>query len=170
MAHTQSALNAEPCFVAVGISVKGHELHFPKVIIKSPYVHINSACFQHSTESVISVQTPVHSPEALGRTYFPPALIKRKVSSVRAVFDSFWFGFVYSTLTVNTRIRSHHPPFPCLTANRLMPEHLTLFYMQNISASKPGVPQCLTRNTCKGEMGHSKKRFLQVPQVFYPYK
>lgn len=66
MALTQSALNAEPCFVAVGISVKGHELHFPKVIIKSPYVHINSGRFQHSTESVISVQTPVHSPEALG--------------------------------------------------------------------------------------------------------
>lgn len=66
MANTQSALNAEPCFVAVGISVKGHELHFPKVIIKSPYVHINSARFQHLTESVISVQTPVHSPGALG--------------------------------------------------------------------------------------------------------
>lgn len=91
-------------------------------------------------------------------TYFPPGLIKRKVSSVRAVFDSVWFCFVYSTLTVNTHVRSHHPPFPCLTANRLMPEHLTLFYMQNISASKPGVPQCLTRNTCKGEMGHSKKK------------
>lgn len=66
MAHSQSALNAEPCLLAVGISVKGHELHFPKVIIKSPYVHINSARFQHSAESVISVQTLVHSPEALG--------------------------------------------------------------------------------------------------------
>lgn len=66
MTYTQSALNAESCFVAVCILVKGHKLHFPKVIIKSPYVHIYPARFQHSSESVISVQTPVHSPEALG--------------------------------------------------------------------------------------------------------